>query len=66
MKSGTRTEIKDLLDKSFLYYSQKRIDVLGTLDIFQKYLQATTNSLMNDLQIQMIDSELEYLVGGGV
>ena len=63
---ATRKETKGLLDKSFLFYSQKRIDVLGTLDIFQKYLQAARNVLNNDLQIQMIDAELEYLVGGGV
>ena len=62
----TRKEAKGLLDKSFLFYSQKRIDVLGTLDIFQKYLQATRNVLINSLQIQNIDAELEYLVGGGV
>jgi outer membrane protein TolC len=61
----TRTETKGLLDKSFLYFSQKRIDVLGTLDIFQKYLQAARNSLTNNLQIQQTDTELEYLIGGG-
>ena len=63
---NTRKETKSLLDKSFLFYSQKRLDVLGTLDIFQKYLQAARNALNNNLQIQIIDTELEYLVGGGV
>jgi outer membrane protein TolC len=61
----TRTETKSLIDKSFLYYSQRRLDVLGVLDIFQKYLQAAKNSLTNKRQIQMADAELEYLVGGG-
>ncbi len=60
----TRKETKKLLDKSFVFYSQKRIDVLGTLDIFQKYLQTTRNVLVNNLQIENIDAELEYLVGG--
>lgn len=60
----TRTETEKLLDKSFLYYSQKRIDVLGTIDIFQKYLQAVKNCLTNQMQIEWTDAELEYLVGG--
>lgn len=60
----TRAETEKLLDKSFLFYSQKRIDVLGTIDIFQKYLQAAKNSLGNQMQIELTDAELEYLVGG--
>lgn len=60
----TRNQTKKLLDKSFLYYSQRRIDVLGTLDIFQKYLQAARNSLLSELQMRTTDAELEYLVGG--
>ncbi len=62
--SRVRLETEKLLDKSFLYFSQKRIDALGTLDIFQKYLQTVRNSLLNDLQIEIADTELEYLVGG--
>jgi outer membrane protein TolC len=62
----TRKETKLLLDKSFLFYSQKRIDVLGAFDIFQKYLQAARNVLINNFQIQSTDAELEYLVGGGL
>lgn len=57
-------ETKKLLNKSFLFYSQKKLDALGTLDIFQKYLQATRNSLLNKLQLETTDAELEYLVGG--
>lgn len=59
-----RIDTQKLLDKAFLFYSQKRIDVLGTLDIFQKYLQASRNRLVNDLQIATTDAELEYLIGG--
>ena len=62
---ATRKDAESLLDKSFLFYAQKRIDVLGTLDIFQKYLQAVRNDLNNKLQIQVTDAELEYLVGRG-
>lgn len=61
-----RNETKNLLDKSFMFYSQKRLDVLGTLDIFQKYLQAVRNDLNNNLQIKNADADLEYLLGGVV
>lgn len=60
----TRNETSKLLDRTFLFYSQKRLDVLGTLDIFSKYLQAARNYFFNQQQIRIIDAELEYLVGG--
>jgi hypothetical protein len=47
-----------------LFYSQKRLDVLGTLDIFSKYLQAARNFYQNELQLKSSDADLEYLVGG--
>jgi outer membrane protein TolC len=59
----TRDEAKELLENSFLYYAQKRIDVIATLDIFQKYLQSERQVLANDLQIQSLDADLEYLIG---
>jgi outer membrane protein TolC len=61
---NAQNETEKLLDKTFLYYSQKRLDVLGTLDIFQKYLQSSKNMLMNEMQIASTEAELEYLVGG--
>lgn len=60
----TLVETKKLFEKTFFYYSQKRLDVLGVMDVFQKYLQASRNSLVNEWQIQTVDAELEYLVGG--
>lgn len=60
----TRSETRELLEKSFLFYAQKRIDVLGELDLFQKYLQVARSDLQNDLRIRWADAELEYLVGG--
>lgn len=60
----TLNETKKLMDKSFLYYSQKRLDVLGVMDVLQKYIQTSRNHLVNEWQIQSIDADLEYLVGG--
>jgi outer membrane protein TolC len=60
----TRIEMTKLLDRTFLFYSQKRLDVLGTLDIFSKYLQAARNFYQNELQLKSSDADLEYLVGG--
>ncbi len=60
----TEKESKKLLDDSFHYFAQKRIDTLGTLDIFQKYLDASKAHSQNNLQIQKLDADLEYLLGG--
>jgi hypothetical protein len=50
--------------KSFTYYSQKRIDTLTLLDLTQKRLLASQRFHFNKLQINYLDAELEYLVGG--
>lgn len=61
---STEDQSKKLMDKAFKLYSQKRIDSLGTLDIFQKYLQASRAVLANHLLIQNAEADLEYLSGG--
>lgn len=60
---STEDQSKKLMDKAFKLYSQKRIDSLGTLDIFQKYLQSSRAVLANHLLIQNAEADLEYLSG---
>lgn len=55
-----------LLDRSFRFYAQRRIDAVGATDIFQKHLQAVRNVLLNSLQIRTSEAELEYLLGRGL
>lgn len=57
---------ESLLDKSFSYYSQKKIDPLGAADIFTKYLQAKKNRFSNEAQILTLSAELQYLKSGGL
>ncbi|MBX2994868.1 MAG: TolC family protein [Bdellovibrionaceae bacterium] len=55
---------RTLLDQAFRFYAQKRLDAIGTTDLFQKHLQAVRNRLANRLVMQSADAELEYLTGG--
>ena len=63
MLSEIKIQSQKLVDKSVLFFSQKRTDVIGTMDIYQKHLQSTRLVLMNDLVIRTLDAELEYLIG---
>jgi hypothetical protein len=58
-----KEQSEKLLGKAFLLLSQKRIDVVGTLDIFQKHLSSSRALLQNELQIKTLDAQLEYLLG---
>ncbi len=58
-----KNQSQKLVDKSFLFFSQKRTDVIGTMDIYQKHLQSTRLVLLNELAIRTLDAELEYLIG---
>lgn len=56
-------EAQDLFDDAFRFYSQKRINALDVLNISQNYFTASRNVLNNKLQIQIYDTQLEYLLG---
>lgn len=52
-----------MLKKSFLYYSQRRIDILTLMDISQKDLQASQRLLLNKYHQSLLDADLEYYFG---
>jgi outer membrane protein TolC len=58
-----RKDLDQTLQRSFSYYTQKRMDTLTILDLAQKSLLAAQRSELSTFQIQSLDAELEYLVG---
>ncbi|MCB9073638.1 MAG: TolC family protein [Bdellovibrionaceae bacterium] len=53
-----------MFKKSFLYYSQKRIDILTLMDLAQKNFLSGERLLLNKYQQSLIDADLEYYLGG--
>lgn len=61
--NALKAETTSMLKKSFLYYSQRRIDILTLMDISQKNLQASQRLLLNQYHQSLIDADLEYYFG---
>ena len=61
-----KAETEAMLKKSFLYYSQKRIDTLTLIDMSQKNLLASQRLLLNKYHQSLIDADLEYFLGRNV